>query len=255
MAFDPRAQFGLPVRDPRQRGTTPWSYENPTEASVRAGQRRAAQSMPGTLQTRQATETDPLYRVAMGGQLDIPTENTPSYQAPAPDPSVRSGKDRSMEQNEMAAIGNWLRTPEAQNFLSDVAKDPLQGVTGQGEMAMRGRTPSAIDLEQNEAMRGNQIASSNRAGEQSVRDYLSLMARLQNQRPDLMKLNAADRGNSRDAMISGLFQGVPNMDNRMLENLFGDLHAQRERAYRRGVDTSATADRNMLGQARLPNRS
>tara|TARA_Y100000588_G_scaffold36354_1_gene34913 strand:+ start:3084 stop:3773 length:690 start_codon:yes stop_codon:yes gene_type:complete len=229
MAFDPRAQFGLPVRDPRQRGTTPWSYENPTEASVRAGQRRAAQSMPGTLQTRQATETDPLYRVAMGGQLDIPTENTPSYQAPAQKAKA------PMEQGEMTAIANWLRTPEAQNFLGDVVKDPLQGVIGQGEMAMR----------------GNQIA----AGERSVRDYLDLMARLQNQRPDLMKLNAADRGNPRDAMISSLFQGVPNMDNRMLENLFGDLHAQRERAYRTGVDTSATADRNMLGQARLPNRS
>ena len=254
MAVDPRAQFGLPVRDPRQRGTTPWSYENPTEASVRAGQRRAAQSMPGTLQTRQATETDPLYRVAMGGQLDIPTENTPSYQAPTP---MTSERDRTLkpEQKEMTAIANWLRTPEAQNFLGDVVKDPLQGVIGQGEMAMRGRTPSAIDLEQNEAMRGNQIASSKRAGEQSVRDYLSLMARLQNQRPDLMKLNAADRGNSRDAMISGLFQGVPNMDNRMLENLFGDLHAQRERAYRTGVDQAASADRNMLGQARLPNRS
>ena len=238
MAFDPRGQFGLPVRDPSKRGTTPWSYENPTEASIRAGQRRAAQSMPGTLQTMQATETDPLYRVAMGGQLDVFTEDTPSYQAPTP---MTSERDRTLkpEQKEMTAIANWLRTPEAQNFLGDVAKDPLQGLPVQGEMAMR----------------GNQIASSNRAGERSVRDYLDLMARLQNQRPDLMKLNAADRGNPRDAMISGLFQGVPNMDNRMLENLFADLHAQRERAYRTGVDQAASADRNMLGQARLPNRS
>ena len=217
-------------------------YNNPSFEDRRAGERRAMASKPGTLQTMQASPDDPLYRVAMGGQFDTA-------------PSVRSGKDRSMKQDEMTAIGNWLRTPEARNFLGDVAQDPLQGVTGQGEMAMRGRTPSAIDLEQNEAMRGNQIASSNRAGEQSVRDYLSLMARLQNQRPDLMKLNAADRGNPRDAMISGLFQGVPNMDNRMLERLFGDLHAQRERAYRTGVDQAASADRNMLGQARLRNRS
>jgi|TARA_R110002012_G_scaffold317002_1_gene532717 hypothetical protein len=210
-------------------------YNNPSFEDRRAGERRAMASKPGTPQTMQASPDDPLYRVAMGGQFDR------NATRPA--------------QKEMDAIANWLRTPEARNFLGGVAQDPLQGLTGQGEMAMRGRTPSAIDLEQNEAMRGNQIASANRAGEESVRDYMSLMARLQNRRPNLMEQYAADRGNPRDAMMSSLFQGVPNMDKRMLESLFADLHAQRERDYRRGVDTSATADRNMVGQARLRNRS
>jgi hypothetical protein len=62
----------------------------------------------------------------MGGTGKSPVQ--PGDAAKAPAQKARA----PMEQGEMAAVENWLRTPEAQNFLGG------QPAVGQGEMAMTG---------------------------------------------------------------------------------------------------------------------
>ncbi len=121
MATDARAYYDVDTQgfDPNTKQTRAF---NQATAGVNPDTGQA-----WTTQERQAL-SDFFANEARKAQAQLPQNTAAPSGAKAPAQKARA----PMDQGEAAAVENWLRTPEAQNFLGG------QPAIGQGEMAMTG---------------------------------------------------------------------------------------------------------------------